>query len=100
MGRSGIAGGIDSMTEQVKKRTGVFGMKTKDCYFRPRGMHPIEKTAPAHALAERNIDEYKLDLSAGKAENTRSASSTVRLKCIEKSRASNCLAIGDEDSTD
>jgi hypothetical protein len=67
MGRFGIAGGIDSMTEQVKKRTGVFGMKTKDGYFRWSGTYSIEKTAPACALAERNIDEYKLDLVGGKS---------------------------------
>jgi hypothetical protein len=71
MGRFGIAGGIDSMTEQVKERTGVFGMKTKERYFRWRGTYPIEKTTPARALAERNIDENKLDLVGGKGRKHR-----------------------------
>ena len=55
------------MTEQVTKRTGVFGMITNDCYFRWRSTYPIEKAAPTRALAKRNVDEYKLYLVGGKS---------------------------------
>ena len=55
------------MAEQVKKWTGVFGMKTEDRYFRCRSAYSIEKAGPARALAKRNIDEYELDLVGRKS---------------------------------
>src|SRR4029453_11580445 len=50
MGRFYITSGVTSMTEQVTKRTGVFGMITNDCYFCWRSTYPTGKAAPPRRL--------------------------------------------------